>query len=500
MASAVVAVEPGSAAAAHTADVAQHQIAYQSQQMLELSSRQELLTDQWLTVLKDIASTGSSVHPWPSLLHVLRVRLLHVVRSVLMQDELRLEGECREAHARSIKLGLQDGEARLAYMCALLDDFTQAPFTLQRLAEILLFPTRHFSTGFKLMNALQKVLEVTSTVPPLPLHRRALNHDHWVYSVAAYAPLPDAVHPRPAYTASQASSVTSPGVTAPPVNAIVPAPTATAAVATGEAGHFPRPASSMLPTAVTTAEEAALDGSPTLRSRRVLLGDDEEDSRVLAGVMRTSKRPRMESPPTLPRSDSPNGLPLPGALEPYLAFPSAGSDSSPPFSRIHNAASMLMPGVSRSPELTETTGYSDMLLLHMTDDLMHARGRDEMHPPPLSAAAAVAWDTTASYSLAAAAVMEAPLLASGTDARDSGGDGGWGGEASSRHPISDSGSATAGRTAAEAYTAVAEAAAAVLRAPDVPPAPAARARSPDREEQPGKASSLQLLHEYDDED
>ena len=56
-------------------------------------------------------------------------------------------------------------EIRSEELLGLLDKFEQdAPFTVQRLAEVLMNPSQYQSTH-KLMNCLEKLLSVTLTVP-----------------------------------------------------------------------------------------------------------------------------------------------------------------------------------------------------------------------------------------------------------------------------------------------------------------------------------------------
>lgn len=62
--------------------------------------------------------------------------------------------------------GSEGFDAVLARLLALLDEFSEAPFTAQRLCELLLHPRKIYSTSTrKLMNALEKLLTVSSTMP-----------------------------------------------------------------------------------------------------------------------------------------------------------------------------------------------------------------------------------------------------------------------------------------------------------------------------------------------
>merc|ERR1712032_1632098 len=58
----------------------------------------------------------------------------------------------------------------LKRLMTLLEEFPNAPFTAQRLCELLLDPHRIYTTSTrKLMNALEKLLTVSSTVPTMQL-------------------------------------------------------------------------------------------------------------------------------------------------------------------------------------------------------------------------------------------------------------------------------------------------------------------------------------------
>ncbi|CAN0431755.1 unnamed protein product, partial [Ectocarpus fasciculatus] len=50
-------------------------------------------------------------------------------------------------------------------LVASLRRFDAAPFTLQRLAEVLQDPRRQYSTTHKLINGLERLLSVSSTLP-----------------------------------------------------------------------------------------------------------------------------------------------------------------------------------------------------------------------------------------------------------------------------------------------------------------------------------------------
>ncbi|KAJ2910666.1 hypothetical protein GGI21_000643 [Coemansia aciculifera] len=61
---------------------------------------------------------------------------------------------------------MRDLEERIGYC---LHTFDEAPFTIQRIAELLMWPERHYRNVIKFLRAVERVVYVTSTVDEFPL-------------------------------------------------------------------------------------------------------------------------------------------------------------------------------------------------------------------------------------------------------------------------------------------------------------------------------------------
>ena len=113
-------------------------------------------SNQWTPaldeVLAEVSSTGASRFAWSSLKPVIAAKLGSV---------------CDEYHAATADLNEPYDELRKRLL-SLLQEFPNAPFTVQRLCELLLDPHRIYTTSTrKLTSALEKLLTVSSTVPTM---------------------------------------------------------------------------------------------------------------------------------------------------------------------------------------------------------------------------------------------------------------------------------------------------------------------------------------------
>lgn len=99
--------------------------------------------------LVQAAALGAFTGPWPHLRDQLVSRLAMVVRRQLEEDA----GCGRVAHAAA----RAELDARLVFVLAVLQEAPAAPFTLQRLAELALYPRRCYSSAAKLLAAIDRV-------------------------------------------------------------------------------------------------------------------------------------------------------------------------------------------------------------------------------------------------------------------------------------------------------------------------------------------------------
>ncbi|KAK9839629.1 hypothetical protein WJX81_001603 [Elliptochloris bilobata] len=110
-------------------------------------------------ILAETATTGLVRYPWP----LQRALYAHALSEVLAHFESEA---AVEVGPPALLPGGESGEAARRRLRGDLEAFgEEAPFTLQRLAEVLLEPRKQYARLDKLVLALEKLLLVTSTVP-----------------------------------------------------------------------------------------------------------------------------------------------------------------------------------------------------------------------------------------------------------------------------------------------------------------------------------------------
>ena len=103
--------------------------------------------------LSEIARSGQSTLPWNELKGLISAKIEAVCSDYYSNNkDIDATGESYPEVLQRLK--------------ALLSEFPNAPFTIQRLCELLLDPHRvYFTSTRKVMSALEKLLTVSSTVP-----------------------------------------------------------------------------------------------------------------------------------------------------------------------------------------------------------------------------------------------------------------------------------------------------------------------------------------------
>lgn len=123
--------------------------------------------------LQYVAKTGETIFKWSSLKYLFREKLLSVIKH-FNEDSPRLEGELgpqpiASRHYRSYltcdppaeipnypNVDPFNYETMKSSLLERLDLFTAAPFTVQRLCELLIDPRKQYSRIDKFMRALEK--------------------------------------------------------------------------------------------------------------------------------------------------------------------------------------------------------------------------------------------------------------------------------------------------------------------------------------------------------
>jgi len=113
--------------------------------------------------LLDLAQTGVPYFKWTLLQELFAVKLVKVI------EAFRLE------FSYAPILQAYSFEHRRILMVEALRSFSDAPFTVQRLAEVLIDPKRQYRATHKLINGLEKLLAVSTTIPqePPPAYQEA---------------------------------------------------------------------------------------------------------------------------------------------------------------------------------------------------------------------------------------------------------------------------------------------------------------------------------------
>ncbi|XP_065653480.1 serine/threonine-protein phosphatase 4 regulatory subunit 2-like [Hydra vulgaris] len=111
------------------------------------------------TILEDIAKTGQYIFPW----HYLKRLYLWKLQKV-MSDFLETNQSLNSANKEE---NLNELKAIKSKLLETFDRFLSAPFTLQRLTELLLNPHKHYKSTLKYFRALEKNIFVQTTIEPV---------------------------------------------------------------------------------------------------------------------------------------------------------------------------------------------------------------------------------------------------------------------------------------------------------------------------------------------
>ncbi|KAH9362968.1 hypothetical protein HPB48_014250 [Haemaphysalis longicornis] len=116
--------------------------------------------------LAHVAKTGDTVFPWEKVRPFLRRKLELVMEEfhwVWPSDEVPVMPNVPPFNYEDMK----------DFILETIDRFEGAPFTIQRLCELLVDPWRHYNRIDKFMRALEKSVLVASTIEPKSLAQQA---------------------------------------------------------------------------------------------------------------------------------------------------------------------------------------------------------------------------------------------------------------------------------------------------------------------------------------
>jgi len=119
-------------------------------------------------ILDDIAKTGQYTFQWNFLKPLFAHKLDKVTEEFLADNPPILnDGSTDEST-------LQDLKKFRAMLLETFDRFMCAPFTIQRVSELLLHPGKHYKSTAKLFRGLEKNILVVSTVEPVTLEQKLI--------------------------------------------------------------------------------------------------------------------------------------------------------------------------------------------------------------------------------------------------------------------------------------------------------------------------------------
>jgi len=122
-----------------------------------MSNSEKFLTQDLEDMLSYIAKTGRVLFPWNSLKPVFLFKLDKVMREFFESSPSRNAASSEPTLAA-------DFEVMRQRLLDCLDSFTSAPFTIQRLCELMVEPRKNYSNSEKFMRGVEKNVLVVSTV------------------------------------------------------------------------------------------------------------------------------------------------------------------------------------------------------------------------------------------------------------------------------------------------------------------------------------------------
>jgi len=124
------------------------------------------LVDELEEILDDVAKTGQYIYPWHFMKPLYACKLDQVTSEFLSTSPpLNTDGTEDEQGIKN----LQDFRVKLLQM---FDKFVSAPFTIQRVSEMLTEPRKHYKSTAKFFRGLEKNILVVSTMEPVPSDQR----------------------------------------------------------------------------------------------------------------------------------------------------------------------------------------------------------------------------------------------------------------------------------------------------------------------------------------
>jgi len=123
-------------------------------------------------IIDEVAKSGQYIHPWQHLKNLYAFKIEKIVSDFIKTDAPVYDGPpLSPGSHKDPTVQLTEQKVQLIHM---LNRFTSAPFTLQRLSELLLQPKKHYKSPAKFIRGLEKNVMVVSTIEPTSASRVSL--------------------------------------------------------------------------------------------------------------------------------------------------------------------------------------------------------------------------------------------------------------------------------------------------------------------------------------
>lgn len=132
------------------------------------TSENKELVSQLEDILEDVAKTGQYIFPW-HFMKPLYVYKLDKVTAAFLKSTPPLKSDGTEDEAEIKNLDNFRNE-----LLEIFDKFICAPFTIQRVSELLTNPKKHYKSTAKFFRGLEKNILVVSTINHIPFEQRPI--------------------------------------------------------------------------------------------------------------------------------------------------------------------------------------------------------------------------------------------------------------------------------------------------------------------------------------
>jgi len=142
------------------------------------SGKETEISSSLISVIENISLTGATCYGWATLKVLLSARLqecLNQSQQRYKEEKRRLNSENQESNPTTPNKQRQESEQadelsfqeRKQRFFVTLEGYEEAPFTLQRLAELALQPEKTYARPSKYLSALEKMVSISTTISPL---------------------------------------------------------------------------------------------------------------------------------------------------------------------------------------------------------------------------------------------------------------------------------------------------------------------------------------------